>query len=85
MTELMGLTPAEMPKHKNEGAEYPKWVEPHHSLVLKDEDGTISVADFEWHVDRHGKVTVLVKSFADEVHATQAPSPIPPQIGLQTE
>lgn len=80
MTELMGLTPAEMPKHKNDGAEYPKWVEPDPSLLVADENGNVSVAEFEWHTDRSGKVTVLVNSFADEVHATKAPPPIAPQI-----
>lgn len=78
MTELMGLTPAEPAKHKDEGADYPKWIAPHRSLVDHDEGGNVSVAAFQWNRDRHGNVTVMVHDAAEEARATLAePAALP--------
>jgi hypothetical protein len=73
--EFMGLVPAEPAQHKDAGSEYPKWVEPHHSHVHHDAMGEVSVAGFDFHIDRATrKVTVLVHNFTEEAKAT-APKP----------
>lgn len=61
MTELTGIVPAPLPKHPDEGAAFPKWIKPDPSHVVTDASGNISVAGFDFHIDRVTKeVTVLV-------------------------
>jgi hypothetical protein len=51
-------------------SEFPKWVVPHDSLVVRD-GSHVSVPFYpEFHVDRDGKVTVLVKDAEEEDRAT---------------
>lgn len=49
--------------------EFPKWVEPHASHIHTDDNGHRSVAGFEFHTDRAGTITVLVKDAAEEADA----------------
>lgn len=79
MTDLLGLTPAEPAKHKNDGAKYPKWVVVHPSHLAEDATGTISVPGFgEFHKNRAtGEVEVLVQDSAEEAKA-KAVKPLPP-------
>lgn len=49
--------------------EFPKWVAPHESLIVRAE-GHVSVPAFPEHfIDRDGHVTVLVKDAEDEQRA----------------
>lgn len=50
-------------------AEYPKWVRPHESHVVHDPQDRPIVPGFDFHVDRAGVVTVLVR---DEGHEAEA-------------
>lgn len=59
-------------RRKASHQEYPKWIEPHASH-LDHANGHVSVPLFpEHHVDRDGKVTVLVKDAEDEAKALAA-------------
>ncbi|HLH92075.1 MAG TPA: hypothetical protein VKX28_26885 [Xanthobacteraceae bacterium] len=64
---LIGIEQAPAQASKTD-VEFPKWVVPHPSHVV-DTSGHISVADFAHHIDRAGKVTVLVKDAGEEAEA----------------
>lgn len=53
-------------------AEWPKWVDLHQSLYSKNDDGSLNLPDWadEYHVDRKGRVTVLVDDEQEEDRAT---------------
>lgn len=61
---LMDYEPAEV------GAEYPKFVEPHPSFVLKRPDGSPCVEWRELYVERDGKLRVIVADQMDETIMT---------------
>lgn len=74
MSDFEGLHSAPLAKHPEEGADFPQWVEPHPSHVKRDHAGRVVTPNHEQHhVDRSGKVTVLVHN-ADEAAEAKEPA-----------
>lgn len=71
---LTGIEPAPLPI--TTATDYPKWIEPHKSHVVKSEEGrvvTVTGSSGDVHVERGtGKVTVLVQTEEDEKRLTSA-------------
>lgn len=81
MDEFKGLMQTPTPKHPNEGAEFPKWVKPDDSHIVRKEvpgypDAVSTPAWPQFHVSRDdGSVTVLVKDADEEACALAAAKP----------
>jgi hypothetical protein len=65
---LVGIEPK--PIKAEAGSDYPKWVVPHDSLVVRNGEHVTVPLFPEMFVDREGRVTVLVKDGDEEERAT---------------
>lgn len=88
MAEFKGLAQAPVPKQSNDGGEFPKWVTPDESHIVRQKvegapDHVSTPGWPEYHVNRvDGSVTVLVKDADEEARAlaaAKAPEPKEPE------
>jgi hypothetical protein len=68
---IIGVEQVDLPAHKPETTEYPKWVKVHDSHKVQDGYGNICVQDFHgFYFDRVTKeMTVLVHDLDEETKA----------------